>query len=125
MMSGAATIIDACLDEALFAGWFRDPRTWSAWFTFLRAIFGLAMSDADRMVFNQCTSRDEPPAGGAREAWLVVGRRGGKSLILALTAVFLASFMDWLPYLAPGERGTIMVLAADRRQARVISDLLT
>ena len=50
----------------------------------------------------------------------VVGRRGGKSLILALIAVFLACFIDWLPYLAPGERGTVMVIAADRRQARVI-----
>jgi hypothetical protein len=33
-------------------------------------------------------------------------------------AVFLACFVDWLPYLAPGERGTIMVIAADKRQAR-------
>jgi hypothetical protein len=50
----------------------------------------------------------------------VVGRRGGKSMVLALVAVFLAAFVDWAPFLSPGERGTIMVLAADRRQARVI-----
>ncbi len=29
-------------------------------------------------------------------------------------------FRDWKPYLAPGERGTVMVIATDRRQARVI-----
>jgi hypothetical protein len=27
---------------------------------------------------------------------------------------------QWRPYLAPGERGTVLVLAADRKQARVI-----
>jgi hypothetical protein len=41
-------------------------------------------------------------------------------MVLALIAVFLACFCDWAPFLSPGERGTIMVLAADRRQARTI-----
>jgi hypothetical protein len=40
--------------------------------------------------------------------------------MLALVAVFLACFRDWQRYLAPGERATIMVIATDRRQARVI-----
>ena len=40
--------------------------------------------------------------------------------VLAVVAVFLAAFRDWRPHLGPGERGTIMVIAADRRQARVI-----
>ena len=40
--------------------------------------------------------------------------------MLALIAVFLATFYDWLPFLSPGERGTLIVVAADRRQARVI-----
>jgi hypothetical protein len=35
-------------------------------------------------------------------------------------AVYLAIFRDWSEYLAPGERGTVKVLACDRRQARVI-----
>jgi hypothetical protein len=50
----------------------------------------------------------------------VCGRRSGKSRILGLIAVYLATFIDWRPYLAPGERATVMVLAADRRQARTI-----
>jgi hypothetical protein len=74
----------------------------------------------DLALYRRCTGRDEPPPGAAREAWLVVGRRGGKSMVLALIAVFLACFCDWAPFLSPGERGTIMVLAADRRQARTI-----
>jgi hypothetical protein len=116
----AATILDACGDPLLFARWFRDRATWSAWFAFLRALFGLPMSAEDLDLFRRCTSRAEPPADGAREAWLICGRRAGKSFVLALVAVFLATFIDWLPFLAPGERGTVMVIATDRRQARTI-----
>ena len=59
------------------------------------------------------------PEEPATEAWMVVGRRGGKNFILALIAVYLAAFRDWRPHLAPGEWGTVMVIASDRRQARV------
>ena len=40
--------------------------------------------------------------------------------MLAVIAVYLAVFRDYRPYLQPGERATIMVIAADRKQARVI-----
>ena len=78
------------------------------------------MSGEDRALFERCTGLAVPPAGGVREAWLIVGRRGGKSIVLAVIAVFLGCFKDWSPYLAPGERGVVLVLAADRRQAGVI-----
>jgi hypothetical protein len=48
------------------------------------------------------------------------GGRSGKSFMLALVAVYLACFRDWQPHLSPGEVGTIMVIACDRRQARAI-----
>ena len=54
------------------------------------------------------------------EALLLCGRRSGKSLTLAMLAVFLALFRDWTPHLSPGERGTVLVLAADRKQAQSI-----
>jgi hypothetical protein len=85
----------------------------------LHALFGIPMSGDDRALYERCTGRTDVPDGGAREAWLVVGRRGGKSMVLALIAVFLACFCNWAPFLSPGEGGTIVVLAADRRQARV------
>src|SRR5271170_1600147 len=114
------TILDAIDNPGNWRGWSRDQATWSAWFALLRALFGLPLSEADLAVYRLCTERDAPPPNGTIEAWLVVGRRGGKSLILALIAVFLAVFRDWHPYLSPGEVGTIKVLATDRRQARVI-----
>src|SRR5262249_44263548 len=70
--------------------------------------------------YQKHTGRTTPPTAPLHEAWLVCGRRAGKSFILAVVAVFLACFKDWRPFLGPGEIGTIMVIAADRRQARVI-----
>jgi hypothetical protein len=114
------SIMDAVADPKIFGGWFKDRATWGAWFVFLRVMFGLGLDADDLSVFQQCTGRSEPRAGGYLEATLVVGRRGGKSLILALIAAFLAAFCDWSPYLTGGERGTIMIVATDRRQAATI-----
>ena len=68
----------------------------------------------------ECTGRRTWPTVSARELWCIVGRRGGKSRIAALFAVDLACFRDYHSILAPGERGLVMLLAADRRQARVL-----
>ena len=65
--------------------------------------------------------RANPPEP-VREAWFQVGRRGGKSRVASVVAVFLACFRDYSGVLAPGECGVVMVLAADTRQARVIFD---
>jgi hypothetical protein len=51
---------------------------------------------------------------------LIIGRRGGKSRILALVAVFLAAFRDYTPHLGAGEIATVAVIAANRMQARSI-----
>jgi hypothetical protein len=118
-------IMEACEDPALFAPWFKDRATWAPWFAFLRALFGLPMSLDEREIYRQATGRNEPPSSQGREAWLICGRRAGKSFILALIAVFLACFRDWTPYLAPGERGTIVIVAADRKQGRAIMGYLT
>jgi hypothetical protein len=108
-------------DKNLFARrWFKNPSTWSAWFAFLAALFALPMSDDQLAIYRQCTGRDAPPTLVGREAWLICGRRAGKSFILALIAVFLACFYDYSRYIVPGERGTILIIASDRRQARTI-----
>jgi hypothetical protein len=114
------TILTAIEHEKLWAPWFRDRVTWDAWFGFLRVIFGLPLSDEHLAAFRDCTGREAAPEGGCTEAWLICGRRAGKSFILALVACYLAVFKDWRRYLSPGELGTVMVLAKDRRQARVI-----
>lgn len=92
---------------------------------FLAALFGLPMDRGMRGIYRKHTGRTRPSNEAAKEAWLVVGRRGGKSLIAALVAVYLACFRGYAEFLAPGEAATIMVIAADRRQARVILRYIT
>jgi hypothetical protein len=116
----AVTILDAVNDEHLFAPWFKDRATWAAWCAFLSALFALPMSDEQFETYRRCTGRTTAPSSPASEGWLVCGRRAGKSFILALIAVYLACFRDYRQYLAPGERGTVAVVAVDRRQSRVI-----
>lgn len=113
------TILDAVEDPQLFAPWFARG-DWSAWTAFLAALFALPMTPAQLTTYRACTGRKSPSAEPFTEAALVVGRRGGKSFILGVLAVFAACFRDFRPFLQPGERATVVVVAADRRQARTI-----
>ncbi|MEI9414964.1 terminase large subunit domain-containing protein [Mesorhizobium sp. Cs1321R2N1] len=113
-------ILQACADPNLFGPWFRRPETWRVWFTYLAVLFGLPLDDDQLALFRHHTGRLNLPSDPATESWLVVGRRGGKSFVMALIAVYLACFRQYRHHLQPGERATILVIAADRRQARTI-----
>ncbi len=114
------TLLKACRDNNLFSPWFKKSKTWDNWFAFLAALFALPLTPDQLTTYQQCTGRTTPPTAPINEAWLVCGRRAGKSFVLALVAVFLACFHDWRPYLARGETGTIVVICVDRRQASTI-----
>jgi hypothetical protein len=109
-------ILQAIADPSLFAPFFRDRASWASWRTFLGALFGLPVEDAS--LYLECTGGRPLPTQQAREAFLIVGRRGGKSFICALIGVFLAAFRTYR--LSAGENGIVMLLAADQRQARVL-----
>ena len=106
------SILDALDDPALLQPHFRGP-SWTAWRGFLAALFALEPNDSGE-AYRAATGRQSLPELPFSEAALIVGRRGGKSRILALIAVCLACFRDYTPYLAPGEVATIAVLAANR-----------
>ena len=113
-------ILQACADPNLFAKWFRRPSSFKAWFAFLAGLFALEMTDEQYALYAKHTGRKHPHNDPCSEAWLIVGRRGGKSFVMALIALYLACFRSYRQYLAPGERATVLVIAADRKQARVI-----
>ena len=111
-------ILEALRDENLFAPHMGSLESWAPWETFLASAFALPIPDAD--LFTRCTGRATPPKQPIKEAWMIVGRRGGKSRITALIATYLACFHDYGEHLSPGEFGLVSVLATDRMQARVI-----
>src|SRR5512143_695092 len=113
------TILEAMADPALF-GRFFDSDSWARWRIFLQALFALELTDAEAAAYVEHTGRTALPTEPAREAWVIVGRRGGKSRIAALLAVYLACFRTYDDVLAPGEVGTLALVAADRRQARTL-----
>jgi hypothetical protein len=114
------TIIEATQDQHLFAPLFRDPATWQAWVVWLKAVFALPMTTEEVELYKRCTGRTIPPDQESTEVYTVCGRRSGKSFIASLTAVYLACFRDYMPYLSPGERAVVWLLARDRSQAGVV-----
>lgn len=114
-----ANIIEAVTSPDWWGPWFPNPETWAGWRSFWKMIFALPMDDEDLEIFRECTGRTLPPTAPAKEVTEIVGRRGGKTRVAATTTAWLAVFVDWRPFLAPGEKATVMLLAPDRRQAKV------
>jgi hypothetical protein len=114
-----ADIVEAISDPQWWGKWFKGG-DWSAWKAFLRALFALPLEGGALAIYQECTGRKAAPSAAANEAWLVIGRRGGKSRILALVAAWLSCFVDWRRFLSPGEIGVVQVIAADRSQAKTV-----
>ena len=108
------SIIDAIDDPDLFGNMFDAP-SWEPWRAFLKALQGLPMTAEHLALYRHHTGRTEPPTMPARYAQLVVGRRGGKSRILALIATYLACVLDHSDYIVPGETPVVAIIAKDRR----------
>lgn len=115
-------IIDAIESKKYLKSEFPDINTWKAWVACLKATFALSdkMTDEDWEIFSKHTGRMTLPDQPFGEVFLIIGRRGGKSFISALIAVYLAIFVDWSKYLRAGELGYIFVIASDLDQSRVV-----
>lgn len=92
--------------------------TWATWRAVLKAACALPLTDDERTVVQELTKRTVLPATSVRELWLLLGRRSGKSIIAALLAVWATCCRTYT--LAPGEVGTFVIVAADKKQSRVI-----
>lgn len=113
-------IIKALESPEIFGGMIQDQGTFENWKVFLKSIFALPMTADERKSFSKFTGRVTPPAGQVSEAYVIAGRRSGKSLMAGLISCYLALFRDWRPYLTPGEIATVQIIAVDRSQAAVV-----
>jgi hypothetical protein len=90
--------------------------------TALRLLYGLPLDDIQKGI--ACAALDVtelPPAREYSEGTFICGRRSGKSDRLAANvAVYEAATGGHEKYLAPGERGRILVVAQDKRAAQVV-----
>jgi hypothetical protein len=112
------TLLDALDSEQLFSTVFPSP-SWDSWRVFCKALYGLPMPDDQLALFTRCTGRSDAPTTPASEAWVVCGRRSGKSRIASAIATYIAALAPTTK-LAPGEWGTVLVCAVDKQQAQVI-----
>ena len=115
------SLLAAMTDPHLFGGWFSDE-SWNAWKTFVKAFEGGTLTAEELELYQRCTGREKPPRLGERmrQAWVAVGRRGGKSRVLAVIAIWAALILDWRPFIVAGESACVMVFACDRAQGKVI-----
>ena len=114
------SILDAIDDQNLLGTAIKDAATFTSWRALFAALFGLRMSEPEAEVFRTCTGLTDLPTAAFNILWLIIGRRGGKSFAMALVAVYLSVFRDWRPFLSPGERAVVLLVAADREQAKIL-----
>lgn len=114
------TIVEAIKDKALLGQVFKDLSTWGSWVTALKSIFALPLDGEELALYTQCTGRQRSPEQPFREIYFICGRRSGKSFITSLIGIYLAVFQNYSPFLAHGERATLLILATDKRQAQII-----
>jgi hypothetical protein len=120
-------IVQAIGNRKLFGSLpeFKDLSSWFSWIVWLKSLFGLPMDEGELSLFQKCTGRTCPPAKEPKESATIVGRRGGKSKMAALVGTFIATFIDFKPYLSTGERPMVLILARDKEQAKVVLGYLT
>src|SRR5262245_55666801 len=93
--------------------------SWWAWLGFVKTIDALPLDARELQLYRQCTGRTAPPSERARRIVAIVGRRAGKTRIIAWLASFIAAFIDHSAKLSPGETGLIAIMAPSKAQAGV------
>jgi hypothetical protein len=64
----------------------------------------------------------EAPDKRIDESWCAIGRRGGKSRAMATMAAYYSGLCDYSDKLARGEKGVVLIIAQDKRAAKVSLD---
>jgi hypothetical protein len=113
-------LIEAMSDPAMFAPWFQGT-SWNAWRAVLKGAFALPMDEDDHEVFGRLAGGRAPPTKRVRELWVISGRRSGKDSVASGICAWAASIeQGHIGKLRPGEMGSVLLLACDRSQSRIV-----
>ena len=118
-MTPKVTIRQALEDPNLLGAVLEGP-SWQAWRAILIATMGEPLTEDELEIFTKFTGRKVAPTQRVDELWCAVGRRGGKSRAMAALAIYLAGLCDHRDRLDRGERGVVLLIAPDMKQAKVL-----
>jgi hypothetical protein len=110
----------ALADRQLLGG-ILSGDSWKPWRALLIASMGEALLDDERKLFTALTGREVEPLVPVEEFAAVKGRRAGGSRSASTLAAYIGGLCEH-PALVRGERGVLLMIAADQRQADVILD---
>ena len=122
-MTPLITLSRSLTDPALFGRTFSAPSFWP-WRTLSKVIDGIALTEPREIeLFMQCTGRTQLPIQAVRRLILLAGRRAGKDRFMSAVAVWRAALCaDWRKYQSAGEGAVVILLGADKKQARILRD---
>ena len=126
-MNKAINIIEALDDRDLLRPALgKQVESWKAWRTFHKSVHGLPLDEPGELnLFQKCTARPRALTLKPDEVFAIIGRRGGKSINIAIEAVYSCLIDDfWKPYLARGAWGYFIIIATDKQQAKVIMNYI-
>ena len=106
-------------DDAALGSYFKGE-SWRGWKIIGKAIYGERLTKAETAFFKSVAGDREPPRKRVREVWLIVGRRGGKDSFASALACYHSAGIDYSAILRPGEKVSILCLACDKLQGRII-----
>jgi len=111
------------LSDANLLGSLLTGGSWKAWRVLLIAAMGEVLDADERALFSKLTGgREREPGQRVEELIGIIGRRGGKSRAISVLAAYIAGLCDHSRVLVPGERGVVLCIAPDQRQAHVVLD---
>src|SRR5262249_25148616 len=109
------------LEDSELLGSCLGGESWHAWRSILLAAMGEPLKPDELTTFTRFTGgRKHAPDCRVDEMWFCVGRRGGKSRAIATVAIYLAGLCDHSDKLVRGEKGLVLLIAPDVRQAKVL-----
>jgi hypothetical protein len=121
-MKRTCSLRRALTDKKLL-GSILDGASWLPWRVLLLAAMGEKLTDAERVIFTSLTKRSLEPTAPCEEFVGVIGRRGGKSRAISVLATYLSGLVKY-PALVKGERGILLIIAPDVRQATISLDYI-
>ena len=120
-MNPSFTMREALADPQLLGSVLADD-SWRTWRIMLIAAMGEPLTRSERQSFSSLTGRKHEPSERVEEFWAIVGRRGGKSRAMAVLASYISGLCDHADALSPGERGIVLCIAPDQKQAGIRLD---